>query len=216
MSKDPFEAIRAKLRTENQPSFGSSAAPIVIVVFSDFECPFCKMESTVLRSNLIQAYPSLVRVVFKDFPNARMHPWANQASILGRCIFDQNPSLFWEYHDWIFEHQSEISPDNLQGKVQDALRHTDLHQGDLDSCRTTREPQEAINRSLDEGANVGVTGTPILFINGRMMLGAAWPSLQQAVETELGHQKKTKVALPDCGCGVPDTSRAAVLLRENP
>jgi len=212
MTRNPFESVRSKLRTEGQPSFGSAAASVVIVVFSDFECPYCKMESTVLRLDLVKAYPDQVRVVFKDLPIARMHPWATQAAVIGRCVFHQKASLFWTYHDWVFEHQSDLSLDNLQGKAIASLKDSGLNEGDLDSCIKSKEPQEEINRSMDEAADLGVTGTPVLFVNGRMMLGAAWPTLKQAIETELDHQKKARADLLDCGCGLPDTSRASMLL----
>ncbi len=212
MTRNPFELVRSKLRTEDQPSFGPAAASVVIVVFSDFECPYCKMESTVLRSDLVKTYPDQVRVVFKDLPIARVHPWATRAAIIGRCVFHQKASLFWIYHDWVFEHQSDLSLDNLQGKVIASLKESGLNEVDLDSCIKTKEPQEEINRSMDEAVDLGVTGTPVLFVNGRMMLGAAWPTLKQAIETELDHQKKAKADLLDCGCGLPDTTRASMLL----
>ncbi len=202
LQEDPFEAFRTKLSTDHQPSFGPTNAPVLVVIFSDFACPFCKMESSVLRSDLPRNYPDQVRVVFKDFPNARMHPWATQAAVIGRCIFHQKPALFWNYHDWIFGHQTDISSTSLVDNVSDALKSEGLNKEELESCVRTPEPQAEIDRAIAEGISLGVTGTPILFVNGRKMLGSAWPTLKEAIEIELKHGKKTKADLGECGCGI--------------
>src|SRR3984893_3642477 len=117
VKQNPFKGQLDKLHTELQPSFGTPGAPVVVVLFSDFECPYCKEEAKSLRSNLLATYPKEVRLYFKDLPLTQIHPWAMPASIAGRCIFRQNPGAFWEYHDWIYEHQSEINADNLKSKT---------------------------------------------------------------------------------------------------
>ena len=85
-----------KLKTEFQPSLGTPGAPVVLVAFSDFECPHCKDEATMLRQNLLSAYPTQVRLYFKDFPLEAIHPWAKTAAIAGRCVFRQSASLVLE------------------------------------------------------------------------------------------------------------------------
>ena len=97
VNSNPFKPDLDKLKTEFQPSFGTPGAPVVLVAFSDFECPVCKTEATMLRQNLLTAYPTQVRLYFKDFPLESIHPWAKPAAIAGRCVFRQNPSSFWSY-----------------------------------------------------------------------------------------------------------------------
>src|SRR6266550_8429050 len=77
---NPFKADLDKLKTDLQPSFGTPGAPVVLVLFSDFQCPFCKEEAKVLRTNLVSAYPKQVRVYFKDLPLDQIHPWGKPAA----------------------------------------------------------------------------------------------------------------------------------------
>jgi hypothetical protein len=119
VQQNPFKPDLDKIKTDFQPSFGTPGAPVVIAVFTDFECPFCKLEAKMLRDNLLSAFPTQVRVYFKDFPLQTIHHWAKMASITGRCVFRQKPAAFWEYHDWIYEHQSEINAQNFKSKVME-------------------------------------------------------------------------------------------------
>ncbi len=109
LAQNPFKQNLDKIKTEFQPSTGTPGAPVVVVEFSDFECPFCREEAKVLRENLIQTYPKEVRLYYMDFPLESLHPWAKDAAMAGRCVFHQNASAFWDYHDWIFDHQEEIT-----------------------------------------------------------------------------------------------------------
>lgn len=189
LTKNPFDATRSKLRIAGQPAFGPEDAPVVVAIFSDFECQFCKQEASVVRTTLAQKYPSQVRVVFKDFPLAVRHPWSTLAAISGRCIFRQKPEAFWLFHDWVFEHQSEITVENLKTKVMEAVQDKGLNQAELDTCIATKATAEEINSSIQEGIELGVTGTPVLFVNGRMMPGPAWQNLRGAIEAELSKAK---------------------------
>src|SRR5689334_16268878 len=105
IAKSPFQSDLDKLKTEFQPSFGTPGAQVVLVMFSDFQCGFCREEAQMLRKNLLASYPNEVRVYFKDYPLDAIHPWARPASIAGRCVFRQKPTAFWEFHDWIYERQ---------------------------------------------------------------------------------------------------------------
>ena len=116
VAQNPFKPDLDKLKTEFEPSFGTPGAPVVLVEFSDFQCPFCKEEAKMLRTNLLSAYPKQVRLYFKDLPLEQIHPWAKPAAIAGRCVFRQNPAAFWDYHDWIFDHQAGITAGELKAK----------------------------------------------------------------------------------------------------
>ena len=106
LAQNPFKEDLDKLKTSLSPSFGAAGAPVVLVLFSDFECPNCKEEAKTLRQNLPVAFPKDVRVYFKDFPIEQIHPWAKPAAMAGQCVFRENPAAFWQFHDWIYEHQS--------------------------------------------------------------------------------------------------------------
>src|SRR5262249_43492866 len=109
VKENPFKADLDKLKTEFQPSYGTSGAPVVLALFSDFQCPYCKEEAKMLRANLLSAFPKQVHAYFLDLPLEQIHPWAKAAAIAGRCIFKQNSDAFWQYHDWVYDHQTEIN-----------------------------------------------------------------------------------------------------------
>ncbi len=90
---------------------------MVLVEFSDFQCPYCKAEAQEIRKNLLTTYPTQVRLYFKTFPLESLHPWAKAAAIASKCVAKQNADAFWTYHDWVFEHQAEITPETLKDKV---------------------------------------------------------------------------------------------------
>jgi protein-disulfide isomerase len=107
---NPYKPNLDKLKTQFTPSMGTPGAPVVIVEFSDMECPHCKEEAKTLNENLLKAYPKEVRLYFKDFPLTNIHPWARAAAMDGRCVFRNNPDSFWPYLDWIFSQQDGITP----------------------------------------------------------------------------------------------------------
>ena len=202
-SKNPFKDTNDKLKTEYQPNFGTPGAPVVLVEFSDFECPYCREESKVLRDNLLTAYPKDVHFYYVDFPLESLHPWAKAASIAGRCILHQNASAFWDYHDWVFAHQDDINPDNLKDKVVEFAATKGVDGAQFGKCIDTRATEEEVNKAKAIGQTVDVTSTPTLFVNGRPMVGVLqWPDLKRVIDFEIEYQKTAKNAGENCGCDV--------------
>ena len=200
----PFEAERKHLKTDLQPSFGTPGAPVVVVVFSDFQCPKCKEEAFIIRDNLRKTFEKDVRVYFKDFPLETLHPWSKQGAIAGRCVFRQQPAAFWDYHDWIYEHQSEINPDNLKDKVQGWGETKSLDVAKLGTCIETKATEKEVDRSVAEGRLLGVSGTPTLFINGRPITGALpWANLEQLIKMEIEYAKKAGAGEKCCEVTIP-------------
>ena len=203
ISQNPFKANLDKLKTDLQPSFGTPGAPVVLVEFSDFECPVCKEEAKVLRDNLLSTYPTQVRFYFMEFPLDALHPWARTAAIAGRCIFRQKASAFWDYHDWIFAHQEEINITNIKDKVLEFAKGKELDVLQLTRCLDNKESEEEVNKAQAMGKDVGVGATPTLFINGRKMVGRSdWPSLRNIIDYEIDYQKVAHNAGENCGCEV--------------
>jgi protein-disulfide isomerase len=216
MASNPFKAQLDKLKTEFQPSFGTPGATVVLVVFSDYECPFCKEEANTLRQNLLSAYPTQVRVYFKDFPLETIHPWAKAAAIAGRCVFRQSPTDYFSYHDWMFAHQTENNAANLKDKILEwAKTAKEINATQLTACMDTKATEAEVNQNVAEGQALGINSTPTLFINGRMLAERVdWPMLRAIIDNELEYQKTAKNAGEDCGCelkldmpGVPKVKR---------
>ena len=202
VNSNPFKPDLDKLRTEFQPSYGTPGAPVVLVVFSDFECPVCKTEAAMLRQNLLTAYPKQVRLYFKDFPIESLHPWAKPAAIAGRCVFRQNSSAFWSYHDWIYAHQADITAPNLKDKVMEwAKGEKDIDVLQLGQCMDTKATEAEVDKNLTEAHGLDVNATPTLFVNGRRIpQSIEWPSLRNIIDYEIEYQKTAKNAGEDCGC----------------
>lgn len=200
LDKSPFQGNLDKLKTDLMPSFGEAGAPVVLAVFGDFECPFCKEEANVLRNNVVTTFPGKVRVYFKDYPLTSIHPWAKAAAITGKCVFRQNPETFWKFHDWIYDKQQEIKPDNLNSMVMDWAGKNGLDTLQLGRCVDNKLTEPDVDKSIAEGRSLGVDGTPTLFLNGRKLSDnmTQWPTLQQLITMELDHQAKVADAGEKC------------------
>ncbi len=198
-TKPAFESERKQLKTAGQPNFGTPGAPITIVVFSDFQCPNCKEEAKIIHENIGKTFGKQAWVFFKDFPLENMHPWAKPAAMAGRCIFHQQPNAFWDYHDWIYEHQAEIDPDNLKSKIMGWAETKGIETKSISTCIDTKATEKEVDREIAEGRALGVSGTPTIFINGRPLSGAIpFATLEQIINIELAYLKKFAKADEKC------------------
>ncbi len=200
-SKSPFQANLDKIKTDQQPSFGGPAnAPVSLVVFGDFECPYCKEEATTLRHNLPTMFPDKVRVYFMDFPLDSIHPWAHAAAIAGRCALKQSADNFWKYHDWIYANQESVTPENFNAKLMEWAGTSGVDSVQLGRCVDTKATEPEVARTQAMGHTLGVDGTPTLYLNGRKLMDqmAQWPTLQQLITMEVDHQAKLAAEADKC------------------
>jgi protein-disulfide isomerase len=217
VNNNPFKSDLDKIKTEGAPNFGTAGAPVVLVEFSDFECPYCKEEAAMLRANLPVSYQKQVHFYYKEYPLENIHPWARAGAIAGRCVYRQSNDLFWEFHDWIFPHQGEITPENLKDKVMEwAKSKNGLDSAQLSQCIDTKATEAEVNKTIAEAKALNVDQTPTLFVNGRRIGGAFdWPSLHAIIDYEIEYQKTAKNAGEDCGCSfqldLPGATKKPVL-----
>ena len=161
----PPAAIRVQVSADGAPVRGAADAPVTIVEFSDFECPFCKQSHPTVKQ-VLERYPGKVRLAYRDFPLDSIHPQARRAAEAARCASDQGK--FWEYHDVLFSQSPQLAVEDLRryaGQVG-------LDVTKFDGCLAAGVHKAAVQRDLDEGNRLGITGTPAFFINGRMLTGA--------------------------------------------
>lgn len=204
LAKAPFDAEKRMIKTAGQPNFGTPGAPLTMVVFSDYQCPNCKEEAKVLRENLQKSYAKDVWFFFKDFPLEQLHPWAKPAAIAGRCVYRDQPGKFWSFHDWIYEHQSEITPENLKSKVLGWAETENIDAAKLGQCMDTKATEKDIDRQIAEGRMLGVTGTPAVFLNGRLIVGAVpWDRLEPIIKLEIEYGKKAAKDEKCCEVTIP-------------
>jgi protein-disulfide isomerase len=199
VNKNPFQGNLDKLKTDLQPSFGAAGAPVVLVVFSDFQCPVCKEEAVVLRQAVAKNFPDKVRVYFKDFPLEAIHNWAKPAALAGRCVFKQSPAKFWDYFDWAYENQPMIGADNFSSKFQAFATEKGLDGMALGRCMESKTTEAEVNKEIAEGHALQVSATPTIFINGRKLEGSIpWEATQQLINLEIEHQAKAHDAGEKC------------------
>jgi protein-disulfide isomerase len=203
VAQNPFREELSHLDTKNQPGAGTVGAPVVISIYSDFQCPYCREAAKILRANLLTSYPKEVRLYYHDFPLESIHPWARQAAQYGRCIYQQNPGAFWEFHDWIFDQQKGINQENLKTQTADAMKGKGVDIKAMQACAESGMTNPEIERTVAQGHELDVTSTPTLFVNGRKMVGAVpWETLKTVIDFEITYQKTAKNAGDDCGCAV--------------
>jgi protein-disulfide isomerase len=143
---------------------GPADAPVTILEWSDFQCPYCKQAQEVL-ARLLAEYPDSVRLVFKDFP-LRSHDRAVPAALAARCAGAQG--RFWEYHDLLFVAQPDFARDDLQGYA----RRLGLDEPRFAHCLDADQFKDAVATDQREGREAGVRATPTFFVNGRKIEGA--------------------------------------------
>ncbi|TAL50571.1 DsbA family protein [Patescibacteria group bacterium] len=165
LASQPVQDGMFDLATTDDPSLGSSSAPVTIVEFADFGCPYSRESSFVIRE-LALAYPQDVRFVYRDFPLTDIHPLAQKSAEAGECAQDQGK--FWEYHDKLYQNQSSLSEDRLVEFAQEL----NLNVYQFESCLTSGRYADEVLEDYQAGVEAGVRGTPTFFINGNRVAGA--------------------------------------------
>jgi protein-disulfide isomerase len=190
ITKSPFAGDIDRLKEDQQPSFGAGdKAEVNLVVFGDFQCPVCQKEETELRKNLPGAFGEKVRVYFNDFPLTSIHPWAMKGSLYGRCMYHEGQNTFWDYHDWVYATQDQLTLENLDEKVAEWAKSKNLNSDKLKACSEDKATATEVDRTIAMGRSLQVNATPTLYINGRKLEGALeWPVLTQLLQIEIDHQ----------------------------
>ena len=175
--------FKADVGVEGAPFLGPAAAPVTIVEFSDFQCPFCKQVVPTL-TQVLSRYGEKVKLVFRDFPIDSLHPQARKAAEAARCAQDQGK--FWDYHDALFANASKLGPEQLKTYAQ----QVGLDLPSFERCLASGTHAAAVQKSVDEGMRLGVTGTPAFFINGELVSGAQpVESFARVIERELARAR---------------------------
>ncbi len=155
----------------NEPTKGDENAPVTIVEYSDFECPFCARFFQGAYPQIVSDYidTGVAKLVFKDFPLDNIHPLAVPAAVAANCVYEtMGDDSFFAYHDRVFASQPLLTNENIrQWAIQEGL--TDEQ---YDRCVNSEEYTAEIYDDLREGQMYGATGTPSFFINGRLLIGS--------------------------------------------
>jgi protein-disulfide isomerase len=180
----------ADVPVEGAPFKGDADAPVTIVEYSDYQCPFCSRHFQETLPQLLENYVETgrVRYVFKDFPLTSIHPQAPKAAEAARCAREIGDEVdYWEMHDLLFEGQPQWSGNPEAVTVfKGYAGELGLDQDSFDECLDSGRHAAAVEADLREGAGFGVTGTPAFFINGQPLSGAQpYAVFEQVIDTML-------------------------------
>lgn len=175
--------FRAEVGTAGAPFKGAPGAPVTIVEFQDFHCPFCRrVQATV--AEILARYGDRVKVVHRDFPIDSLHPLARKGHEAARCANEQGK--FWAYHDLLYANAPKAGPEHLTAFAQEV----GLNLRAFEQCVSSRKYRAAVQKDVDDGHGLGVTGTPTFFINGRLLSGAQpFESFARMIDEELERQR---------------------------
>ena len=176
--------FRADVPVDGAPFRGQANAPVTIVEFQDFQCSFCKRVQPTL-SQILARYGEKVKLVYRDFPIESLHPDALLAHEAARRAGEQGK--FWEYHDILFATAPAASPEQLDAYA----KQVGIDVPTFKTCLGSGKYRDAVQKDEDEGARLGVTGTPSFFINGRPFPGAQpLEDFSRVIDEELAAQSK--------------------------
>ena len=177
-----IEPFRVDVKTDGYPSLGPKSAPVTLVLFSDFQCPYCRGAGNTLKE-IANYYGDKVRLVFRQFP-LKIHANAERAAEASLCADDQK--RFWEMHDRLFENQEELTEENI---LAQALQ-LELDMEKFKACLTGSKHKADVKADLRAGATVGIDSTPTLFINGLYMSGGQpYDVIAAVIDQELAKKK---------------------------
>lgn len=170
------------INIQGAPFLGPENAPVVIVAFSDFECPYCGTVGSLFEEALAK-HPKDVKVVFKQFP-LTMHKQAHSAALASLAAHRQGK--FWEYHDLLFENQKALS----EAKYLELAKKLGLNLERFSKDSKAPATQQTLERDMADAQLAGVRGTPTIFVNGRRLKERNSKDLQQMISQELSKRSK--------------------------
>jgi protein-disulfide isomerase len=179
LRKNPYAEVLKKIDVKGRPVSGNLNGKVVVVSYNDFQCPFCSRVHQTLFPELLQEYGDRVAFIYKDFPLSQIHPWATHAAVNANCLASQSNDAYWDFADVIHSNQKVVNLQrDLSGKfemldqiaIAEATKFA-LDVASLRSCINVQD-EDAIKESVKEGKSLGVSGTPVVFVNGEMIDGA--------------------------------------------
>lgn len=171
------------INTAGSPFKGREEAPVVITVFSDFQCPYCAKIEPVLEQAL-KNNPNDVKVVFKNFPLTRIHKFAMNAALSAMAAGEQGK--FWEFHDKLFAVGRSLNDQ----KIEEIVGRIGLDKEQFDKDKKAEKIKNAVAQDMKDAATAKVRGTPAVFVNGRLMKNRNQASIQSAIENALAAIRK--------------------------
>jgi protein-disulfide isomerase len=180
---DPQKEIMEKISLKDVPTKGTDNAKVVIVEYSDFQCPFCKRGKDMLPQ-ILKDYNGKVKIAYKQLP-LKNHNWAMPAAIASVCAYQQGNDKFWALHDKLFDSQKDITLENSKEKFNQYAKEVGLDTKKFDACLNSKEAAAVVDTQMKEAVEIGVQSTPTFVVNGMIVPGANPEGLKSAIEIQL-------------------------------
>jgi protein-disulfide isomerase len=179
-TEQPREVQRYEVAEDDDPVLGPADAPITIIEFSDYECPYCRRWHNEVWPQLKEAYPDQIRLIYRDFPLTSIHPNATPAASAANCAREQDQ--YWEFNERLFSMRFDLNVSGYQAYAEELGLDMDLFNECLDSGRYNDE----VMADFEYAANLGVNSTPTFFVNGIPVVGAQpFEVFSQLIDKEL-------------------------------
>jgi protein-disulfide isomerase len=183
---EPTSIPRYDIPLDDDPRLGPDDAEILIVEFSDFECPYCKKFHNEVFHQLMEAFPDQIQFVYRDFPLTSIHPNAFSAAEAANCAAEQG-DFYWDYHDLLFAGAYGLG---REAYVAYATQ-LDINIEDFEACLDEGRYQDEVQADYDFASQFGISSTPTFFINGLPVIGAQPLEIfTQIIERELAGEIK--------------------------
>jgi len=176
------------------PPLGDPSAPVKVIEFGDFHCPFCAWTAVEFYPQL-EKYAKEGKVVFyfRDFPLEQLHPQAIKVHLASRCVNEQDSQKYWDFHKRVFldYYQRRMQNNEItfntadETYLENLVKELNLDVKKFKDCLTSQKYKDQIIRDLKDGESLGVNGTPTFFVNGEMVVGANFEGLKLTIEKNL-------------------------------
>jgi protein-disulfide isomerase len=168
---NPWQRINLKpVHLTDRATLGPADAPVTIIEFADFQCPFCRRAFDEIETLVNTTYKGRVKLIWKNFP-LNIHPWAEQAAIAAECARQQNPQQFWEFARGLYRDQDEITPENLREHIDSYTSALGLDGKALNACILGKTAEAQVEEDKKDAQAIQVNSTPTFFVNGIPVAG---------------------------------------------
>lgn len=191
LTQDPYAKVMHAINLNGRPTRGAKDPQVTLVMYDDYECPFCARMYITLMNEVLNRYRDKVQVVLKDFPLTDTHPWAMDAALAANCVAAQSNDAYWAFSDYLHTHQQAVtaawkqSNTVFESMAAERARATGANADAVKAC-VEQHDVTAIQKSMAEARSLGVSATPGLFINGQIYVGELTiPQLRAALDRAL-------------------------------
>ena len=174
------QVTRYPIEEGGNPSIGPVDAPITIIEFSDYQCPYCQKWESEVFQRLLDEYPTQVRIVYRDFPLNSIHPQAAPAANAANCAGEQD--AYWQFHDKLFSYEFDLGKEAYLNYA----RELELDMSSFTVCLESDRYAEEVSADISYAVDLGVQSTPTFFINGLYVVGAQpYETFKKLIDQEL-------------------------------